>query len=332
MSEELVCDVLLSQEQLHYLARYAQGEPSACSPFFGVTPPETLPQAALDDLTNRGLLGTEGVESRLLWTLEMLKAAPAYGGLSVQADEPQVDLACFLSGEYSSALVNTTRGLRLVSPLPAALLLEILQDVLGTGSRREVAFEAALPASESRALAAALDLLRRDALRWTLDDRGEPLREDALAKWLARGRLAGAVAHAPPRRPARPPRADSRHRQRGGAIGGLVDRGLFSRAAAELVPSTEVAALVRPMALLDRVVGLRAGRAMEGAPVSAAEVVLVRAQLHGPSPLGGRRRGLRGVAHPDPGRGQRAGRTVALERRGPRRAGGATGSSSSGGD
>jgi hypothetical protein len=281
VSEEPVCDVLLTEEQLHYLGRYAQCEPSACSPFFGVTPPETLPQAALDDLTGRELLGPEGVEPSLLWTLELVKAAPACGGLSVRADAPQAELACYLSGEYSASLINTARGLRLVSPLPAGDLLMLLEDVLGTGSRREAAFSAELAASESRALAGALDLMRRDALRWTLDDRGEPLREDALAAWLSRGGW-----------PAQwlTPHLGALLDRRGrgfdaanvaGAIAGLVDRSLFSRAAADLVPSAEVAALVRPLALLDRVIELRAVREQSGAPVAAAEVVLVRAHSPG---------------------------------------------------
>ena len=50
MSQRAGYDVLLTRDQLHYVARYVPGAPSAVSPFHGVTPPESLPQTALDDL------------------------------------------------------------------------------------------------------------------------------------------------------------------------------------------------------------------------------------------------------------------------------------------
>ena len=278
MAAERICDVVVTREQLDYLGRYASTPVSPCSPFFNVAPPEALPAPALEDLVRRGLLGTAGVEPNLLWTLELLKGAVAYGALALQGDAPQGGVACFLSPPYSAALVGAGPGLRLVSPLPGPELAALLREAFGTGPAREASFDVDLPPAESLVLAAALDLLRRDALRSLLDGQGEAVREDALVAWLARSDHSAQWLL---------PHLGAMLDRRGiafelagvrGTLEGLLGRGLLARGQADdLLPSAAVAALVRPLALLDHVVQLRAGRAVDGSRAEGAEILVVRA-------------------------------------------------------
>jgi hypothetical protein len=277
LSPEAVCDVVLSRDQLHYLGRYVAGEPSACSPFHGVRPPEALPQRALDDLVTRRMLGPDGVEPNLLGVLARLHGARAFGGLALRGDVLESEGVSFFAGAESVALVNVAQGLRVVSPVPVAELAALLGQVLGTGSRRDATLDVALGVSESRVLAAALDLMRRQALRDLVDGLAEPVREPALAAWILRnddsaqwlsGHLAPLVA------------------RRGGSfeprsvpplVAQLAGRGLLVAGEDGLGPGPALAPLVRRMALLDRVLELRAGRATGGTSAVAADIVVVKA-------------------------------------------------------
>jgi hypothetical protein len=276
MSERAVCDVVLTREQLHYLARYVTGEPSSCSPFHGVTPPDPLPKPALDDLVARRLLGPAGVEPGLLRTLERLHTAVAFGGMALRGDALESEGLTFFGRGGTVALVNGSLGLRVVSPLPGGEIVALLGDVLGVGSRRDVALDVSLGVSESRVLAAALDLWRREALRELLDGRPEPVREAALAPWIqpashtaqwVTGHIAPFLA------------------RRGGTfeprsvpplVAQLEGRGLLRRAGDGLAAGPDVEPLVRRLALLDRVVELRGGRAANGGPPLGVDIAMVR--------------------------------------------------------
>jgi hypothetical protein len=277
VSHEAACDVVLTREQLHYLGRYVSGAPSACSPFHGVRPPEELPPPALDDLVARRLLGPKGVEPRLLRALERLHGAEAFGGLALRGDALETEGVSFFAGADSVALVNVAPGLRVVSPAPAGELAALLEQLLGSGSRRDASLDVALGVSESRVLAAALDLLRRESLRDLVDGAAEPVREAALSAWILRD----------------DPSAQwlSRHlapllARRGGSfeprsvpplVAQLVGRGLLAAGEDGLGPGAALAPLVRRMALLDRVFDLRAGRVAGGASPVAADIVVVKA-------------------------------------------------------
>lgn len=278
MSHEAACDVVLTREQLHYLGRYVSGAPAACSPFHGVRPPEELPAPALDDLVARRLLGPRGVEPRLLQALERLHGAEAFGGIALRGDALESEGVSFFAGAESVALVNVVPGLRVVSPAPAGELASLLEQLLGSGSRREASLDAALGVSESRVLAAALDLLRRESLRDLVDGSAEPIREATLTAWILRD----------------DPSAQwlSRHlapllARRGGAtfeprsvpplVAQLVGRGLLVGGEGGLAAGEALGSLVRRMALLDRVVDLRAGRASGGASPVAVDIVVVKA-------------------------------------------------------
>lgn len=277
-AERATIDVLLTPEQLLFLGRYAEGEASPCSPFFGKAAAETLPGPALDDLFRRGLLTPQAVEPRLLWALGVLKSAGACGGIEVRADEPQAEAACYFSPAGACALLSHAGGLRLVSPPPRASLDALVREAFGTGTRRVHDLALDLPASDSRVLAGALDLLRRSALAGLLDARPEPLSQERLAAWLARRDLAaqwltphvapllerGGLAFDPHSVP--------------GAIEGLVARGLLCRTRGRLLGAGKgLGPLVRHLLLLDRVVALRAGRADAGRTPERVEILAVKA-------------------------------------------------------
>lgn len=276
MSHGAVCDVVLTREQLHYLGRYVAGEPSSCSPFHGVKPPEALPQAALDDLVLRKMLGPKGVEPSLHAALGHLHAAQAFGGLAVRGDALESEGVSFFAGASSVALVNAARGLRVVSPVPVEELVALLGQVLGSGSRREATLDVALGLSESRVLAAALDLTRRASLRDLLDEPAEPVSEATLAAWILRDPhpaqwLSGHLTRLLARRGAT---FDSRSLPP--LVAQLAGRGLLVVGDGGLGPGAALVPLVRRMALLDRVVELRAARA-HGTSMVAADLVVVKA-------------------------------------------------------
>jgi hypothetical protein len=276
VSDEAACDVVLTREQLHYLARYAAGETSACSPFRRVAPPETLPPPALDDLVRRRLLGPAGVEPRLLRVLAGLRVAAAFGGIGVRGDALEAEGVCFFSGTRSAAIVNVAAGLRVVSPAPVGELRVLLDEVLGYGSHRASTLDVALGFSESRVLAATLDLLRREALRDLVDGTAQRVRESDVAGWILRdahpsqwlsGHLAVLLGHAggsfEPR--SVPP-----------LVVQLAGRGLLATGDGGLSPGPTLVPLVRGLALLDRALELSAGRDDGRAP-SSAHLVAVRA-------------------------------------------------------
>jgi len=275
LSHEAVCDVVLTRQQLHYLGRYVAGEPSSCSPFHGVKPPESLPQRALEDLVSRKMLGPKGVEARLLETLTHLHGAQAFGGLAIRGEVLESEGASFFAGAESVALVNVARGLRVVSPAPAAELASLLGQVLGSGSRREAMLDVALGLSEARVLAAALDLMRRQSLRDLLDGPTEPVREATLAAWILRDPhpaqwLSGHLTRLLARRG-----ATFESRSLPPLVAQLEGRGLLVAGGGGLGPGPALAPLVRRMALLDRVLELRALRA-HGSSAVAADIVLVK--------------------------------------------------------
>jgi hypothetical protein len=276
MSDGPVCDVVLTREQLHYLARYVTGEPSSCSPFHGVPPPESLTQPALDDLVSRRLLGPAGVAPGLLRTLERLHGAAAFGGMALRGDALESEGLTFFGQGGTVALVNQGVGLRVISPLPGGEITALLGSVLGVGSRRDVALDVSLGVSESRVLAAALDLWRRESLRELLDGRAEPVCEAALAPWIqptshtaqwVTGHIAPLLA------------------RRGGTfeprsvpplVAQLEGRGLLQKAGEGLTASPAIEPLVRRLALLDRGVELRGGRVANGGPPLSVDIVMVR--------------------------------------------------------
>jgi len=271
------CDVILTPEQLHYLGRYAAGEASHCSPFRGARPPESLPAPALDDLVARRLMGPEGVEPALLRVLDRLNGAEAFGGFALRADALESEGACFFAGCDSVALANVAPGLRLVAPLPVAEIARLLDQALGASDGRGVVLDVTLGLSESRVLAAAVDLLRREALGGMVDGRAEPVLLPALAAWISRpehsaqwlsGHLAPLLA------------------RRGGSfeprsvpplVVQLVGRGLLIAGHEGLEVGPALVPLLRRMMLLDRVLELRAGRAPGGGSPTIADLVLVRA-------------------------------------------------------
>ena len=277
MSEGAVYDVVLTREQLHYLARYVAGGPSPASPFHGVTPPESLPQPALDDLVARKLLGPEGVEPGLFRVMGRLHQAEAFAGFAVRGDVLESEAVTFFAGAESVVLVHVAGGLRVVSPAPAAHLQELVDGLIGRGRRRDVALDAALGVSESRVLAAAVDLLRRESLGSLLDAPVAPVMDGTIADWIAREAPSAQwlVGHIAPLLA-----------RRGGAfeprsvpalVAQLVGRGLLVAGANGLEPGAALAPLVRRMALLDHALELRAGRAPAGAPPVTADLVMVRA-------------------------------------------------------
>jgi hypothetical protein len=277
VSHEAGCDVVLTREQLHYLGRYVPGAPAACSPFHGVRPPEALPQPALDDLVARRLLGPKGVEPLLLRALERLHGAEAFGGLALRGDALETEGVSFFAGADSVALVNVAPGLRVVSPVPAGELSALLGQLLGSGSRSDAALDVALGVSESRVLAAALDLLRREALRDLVEGSAEPVREADLAGWILRGEhpaqwLSGHLTPLLARRG-----GSFEPRSVPPLVVQLVERTLLVAGADGLEPGPALAPLVRRMALLDRVLELRAGRAAPGATSVAADLLVVKA-------------------------------------------------------
>jgi hypothetical protein len=277
LSSGIGYDVALTRDQLHYLARYVAGVPSAASPFHGAPPPESLPQPALDDLVARGLLGPEGVEPRLLRVLERLHQAEAFAGFALRGDVLESEAVTFFAAADSVALVHVAGGLRVVSPAPTAAMAERLDELLGSGRRRDVALDAALGLSECRVLAAAVDLLRRESLGSLLDAPSAPVSEAAIAAWIARDAppaqwLVGHIAPLLARRGgAFEPRSVP------ALVAQLAGRGLLVAGTSGLEPGEPLAPLVRRMALLDHVLELRAGRAPAGAASVAADLVVVRA-------------------------------------------------------
>ena len=279
MAERAGCDVVLTREELHYLGRYVAGEPSACSPFHGVRPPESLPPPALDDLVARRMLGPDGVEPTLLRTLERLHGAEAFGGFALRGDALENEGACFFAGRDSVALLNVAPGLRLVAPVPAGELAALLDRALGSGADRPLAFDLTLGLSESRVLAAAVDLLRREALGGMLEAPVGAVDEGALAAWIARPGhaaqwLSGHLAPLLDRRGGRSPLSPRTVRP---LVEQLAGRGLLVAGEEGLEAGPALAPLVRGMMLLDRVLELRAGRAGEGDAPVIADLVLVRA-------------------------------------------------------
>jgi hypothetical protein len=271
------CDVVLTREQLHYLGRYVAGEASHCSPFRGVRPPESLPPPALDDLVARRLLGPDGVEPALHRALERLNGAEAFGGFALRGDALESEGVCFFAGSDSVALVNVAPGLRLVAPLPAAEIAGLLDRVLGASDGREVGLDLTLGLSESRVLAAAVDLLRREALGGMVDGPAQPVHLPALAAWILRSEhpaqwLSGHLAPLLARRG-----VTFEPRSVPPLVVQLVGRGLLVARGEGLGAGPALAALLRRMMLLDRVLELRAGRAPEGASPVIADLVLVRA-------------------------------------------------------
>jgi hypothetical protein len=275
---ETAIDVLLTREQLLFLGRYAAVAASPCSPFFGDAGTDALPQPALEDLFRRGLLHPQGVEPRLLSALALLKGADTFGGIEVRADRPQAEAVCYFSAEGSCALHSHARGLRVVSPASAASFDALLREAFGAGSRRAIDLALDLPASDSRVLAAALDLMRRDALARLIDAKPEPLREERLVAWLARRDLEAPWL--------------TRHLallldRRGlvfdlgavrGASEGLLARGLLTRdGKGQLSATASLRPLVRHLLLLDRVVELRAGRAVPGGPLVRVDILVAKA-------------------------------------------------------
>jgi hypothetical protein len=278
VSHQAACDVVLTREQLHYLGRYVAGAPAACSPFHGVLPPEELPVPAIEDLVARRLLGPRGVEPQLLRALERLHGAEAFGGIALRGDTLESEGVSFFAGADSVALVNVAPGLRVVSPVPAGELAALLEHLLGSGSRRDVALDVALGVSESRVLASALDLLRRESFQELVGASAQPvtgatltawiLRDDPSAQWLSH-HLAPLLA------------------RRGGGgfeprsvpplVEQIVGRGLLVEREGGLAAGAALAPLVRRMALLDRVLELRAGRATGVASPVATDIVVVRA-------------------------------------------------------
>jgi hypothetical protein len=278
VSQEAACDVVLTREQLHYLGRYVAGAPAACSPFHGVRPPEELPAPALDDLVARRLLGPRGVEPRLLWALERLHGAEAFGGIALRGEALETEGVSFFAGADSVALVNVAPGLRVVSPAPAGELAALLEQLLGSGSRRDASLDVALGVSESRVLAAALDLLRRESLRDLVGGKAEPVREEALTAWILRDDPSAQWLgrHLAPLL-ARRGGGGFEPRSVPSLVAQLVERGLLVAGEGGLGPGAALAPLVRRMALLDRVFDLRAGRAAGGASPVAADIVVVKA-------------------------------------------------------
>lgn len=270
-------DVVLTRDQLHYLARYVGGVPSAASPFHEVAPPESLPQPALDDLVARKLLGPEGVEPGLLRVLGRLHQAEAFGGFSLGGDGIESEGVCFFAGADSVALVHVAGGLRVLSPAPTADLARLLDARLGSGPGRDVALDAALGVSESRVLAAALDLLRRQSLADLVDAPGEPVTDAAIAAWIAREAPSAQwlVGHLSPLLARRGGSFEPRSVP--ALVAQLAGRGLLVAGAKGLEPGAVLAPLVRRMALLDHVLDLRAGRTPAGAPPVTAEIVMLRA-------------------------------------------------------
>jgi hypothetical protein len=269
-------DVLLTREQLLFLGRYAAIEASPCSPFFGQSGTDVLAQPALEDLFRRGLLHPQGVEPRLLATLTLLKGATAFGGIEVRADRPQAEASLYFSAEGACALLSHARGLRLVSPPPAASVDALVREAFGAGTRRAADLALDLPASDSRVLAAALDLLRRDTLAGLVDAKPEPLREERLVAWLARRDLGAQWLT---------PHVAALFERRGlvfdlhsvhGAIQGLLGRGVLARNGL-LCEGPSLRPLVRLLLLLDRVVLLHAGRAAPGLPTVRADILVVKA-------------------------------------------------------
>ena len=175
------------------------------------------------------------------------------------------------------ALVNVAPGLRVVSPVPAGELAALLGPLLGSGARRDATLDVALGASESRVLAAALDLLRRQSLRDLVEGTAEPVREASLTGWILRDDhsaqwLSGHVAPFLARRGGRfEPRSVPP------LVAQLVERGLLVAGDDGLGPGPALAPLVRRMALLDRVLELRAGRVANGASPVAADILVVKA-------------------------------------------------------
>ena len=277
MSQGAGYDVVLTHDQLHYLARYVAGAPSEASPFHGVRPPESLPQPVLDDLVARKLLGPEGVEPGLLRVLGRLLQAEAFAGFALGGERLESEAVTFFAATDSVALVNVAGGLRVVSPAPTARLQEILDGLLGSGPGRDAALDAALGGSESRVLAAAVDLLRRESLGDLLDAPAEPVTETAIAAWIAREApsaqwLIGHIAPLLARRG-----GTFEPRSVPALVAQLAGRGLLVAGESGLEPGAVLAPLVRRMALLDHVLELRAGRAHAGAPPVAADIVMVRA-------------------------------------------------------
>jgi hypothetical protein len=277
LSHRAGCDVVLTRDQLHYLARYVAGAPTAVSPFHGVTPPDSLPQAALDDLVARKLLGPEGVEPGHFGVLGRLHQAEAFGGFALRGDALESEAVTFFAGAESVALVHVAGGLRVVSPAPTAPLQELIEGLVGSGRRRDVALDAALGLSESRVLAAAVDLLRRESLGSLLDTPVAPVMNVTIADWIARESpsaqwLVGHVAPLVARRG-----GSFEPRSVPALVAQLVGRGLLVAGAEGLEPGAALAPLVRRMALLDHVLELRAGRSSAGAPPVTADLVMVRA-------------------------------------------------------
>jgi len=276
LSQGAVCDVVLTRDQLHYLARYVVGSPSPASPFHDVTPPESLPQPALDDLVARRLLGPQGVEPTFFGVLDRLHRAEAFGGFALCGDALESETVTFFAGAESVAVVTVAAGLRVVAPAPTALQPR-LDEVIGAGRRRDVALDEALGLSESRVLAAAVDLLRRESLGAFLDAGAAPVVDGTIAAWIARESPSAQwlVGHIAP--------LLARHggsfepRSVSALVAQLVGRGLLVAGAQGLEPGAALAPLVRRMALLDHVMELRAGRAPAGAHPTTADIVMVRA-------------------------------------------------------
>lgn len=270
-------DVLLTREQLLFLGRYAAIDASPCSPFGGRSGTDALAQPALEDLFRRGLLHPQGVEPRLLAAVTLLRGATAFGAIEVRADGPQAEAALYFSAEGACALLSHARGLRLVSPPPTASVDALVREAFGAGTRRAVELAFDLPASDSRVLAAALDLLRRDALAGLIDAKAEPLREERLVAWLARRGLGPQWLA---------PHVAALFERRGlvfdlhgvrGAIEGLVARGLLAHRHDHLDAGPSLRGVVAHLLLLDRVVVLSVGSAAPGLPSVRADVLVLKA-------------------------------------------------------
>jgi hypothetical protein len=209
--------------------------------------------------------------------LERLHQAGAFAGFALRGDVLESEAVTFFAGAESVALVHVAAGLRVVSPAPAALLQELIDGLVGSGRRRDVALDAALGLSESRVLAAAVDLLRRESLGTLLDTPVAPVMDVTIADWIARESpsaqwLVGHVAPLLARRG-----GSFEPRSVPALVAQLVGRGLLVAGAEGLEPGAALAPLVRRMALLDHVLELRAGRSSAGAPPVTADLVMVRA-------------------------------------------------------
>jgi hypothetical protein len=278
LAEGTACDVVLTREELHYLGRYVAGESSVCSPFREVRPPESLPQPALDDLVTRRLLGPDGVAPELLRALERLHGAEAFGGFALRGDVLESEGVCFFAGRDSVGLLNVAPGLRLVAPAPTGEITSLLGEALGPGNGRPIGLDVTLGLLESRVLAAAVDLLRREALGGMVDGRAEPVDEEALAAWILRPQhdaqwLSRHLAPLLARQGGR----TFEPRSIGPLVGQLAGRGFLVAGEGGFAAGPALASLVRRMMLLDRVLELRAGRAAPGGTRMAADLVAVKA-------------------------------------------------------